>query len=610
MPTAGNLKAPIQQSKEVRLPQLFVRYRPGAGDGPIGNPTVFTSGLSIATTDYKVQQRSFENESQFLYIVGSPILGDRIDHEGIWESVQAGVNEASFLQHLNGEFLLIHLDKPEKRLRVINDRFTSVPFYYLADSQGFVGSVFYKDMWRWLKSGSSLKLNQSAFFEFLWLQRILGTKTYDAASRFLPAASRLTYEGGEASVEAYWTPSFDKTSMSVEECAAGLVDRLTASIKRKTSDGANRHGLFLSGGTDSRTVLASFERPPVCFTLGVTDNNEVQVAREVAALANAEHVFIQLDPDPYSEHLDDLVQIGGGMYAFDNSLFLGLEEQVAPHADVVFHGHGIDYLFQGMYVPTSPLRIAGKRTYFSRLRRLSEDFVSEYLTTIQFRLKEIDLLQFVKPKYGASMYESLRQSVQEVVEGGERFCNTPYDLWEYMLIHALSRHYSHPNVSSMATCAEQRTAAFDNDVFDLYLSLPPKHRLDAKLARAALKRLNPGMAKVRTGNTNIRADWSPISKQMYRLFDYSLVSLGRRSKTRFYAPDAERTWPNRGELYNRHPRMRRAALDLCRSDALASLDFLDMDALAERVPTWVESADVYGGRFITFLVTIDRFLRQ
>ena len=599
-----------QENTDIRLPRVFVQYAPGANGGAAESPTVSTSDLSITVSNHKAQHRSFESDTQFLYIIGCPIIGERIDHEGVWEAVQSGENGPAFLRRLNGEFLLIHLDKPAKRLQVINDRFTSVPFYYATDGGHFVGTIFYKDMWSWLRKRGHLTLNEPAVFEFMWLQRLLGTKTYDTASRFLPAASRLTYDGGETSIAAYWTPSFDKTSLSVEECAAELVGRLATSVKKKTSDSGNTYGLFLSGGTDSRMVLASFERPPVCFTLGIKENNEVRVAREVASIANAKHRFIQLDQDPYSKHLDALVQICGGMYAFDNALFFGLEEQVAPHANVVFHGHGIDYLFQGMYVPSTLIGIAGKHTHFSRLRSLSDDFVTEYLTTIQHRLKGIDLLQFVKPEYRDSMRESLRDSVREVTRNGEPSCNTPYDLWEYMLIHALSRHYSHPNSSSMATCAEQRTATFDNDVFDLYLSLPTKHRLGAKMTRAALKRLDPRLAGVRTGNTNIRPDLGPLGRQMYRLWDASLVSLGLRRRTRFYAPSSERTWPDRGELYNSRPGMRRAALDLCRSEALASLDFLDMDVLSDRVPAWVESSDLYGGKFITFLITIDRFLRQ
>ena len=84
------------------------------------------------------------------------------------------------------------------------------------------------------------------------------------------------------------------------------------------------------------------------------------------------------------------------------------------------------------------------------------------------------------------MLESLRESVQEIVTTGESFCNTHYDLWEYMTIHALSRHHTHPNLTSMATNAEQRTVTFDNDIFDFYLSLPVKYRLGAKIARKTL----------------------------------------------------------------------------------------------------------------------------
>ena len=601
-----------ERSGSGKLPRLFATYSAEKGRRAQEGTDLSGAGLVVESTGYRPQPRWFEDDRSALCIVGNPILGDRIDLEGVWKGLRETNSGRRFLRSLNGEFLLLLVDKQSRNLRVFNDRFASIPFYYVAGKEGLIGSVFYNHLWLWLQERGPIEPNVSAIFEFFWLQRVLGTKTYDTGSTFLPSASCLTFDGRTASVDRYWTPSFEKTSASLPDVTRDLGERLRRSVKRKTSDGdeTTGYGIFLSGGTDSRTVLAAFERPPVCFTLAVSENNELRVAREVAGVSGAEHVYIPIDADPYTETLDDMVRIGGGMYAFDNALFLGREEAVAERADVVFHGHGVDYMFQGMYVPTAPLHVAGVRSQFARLRQLEDDFTSDYLWNIPHRTKGMDVLTFMKQGRRHEVYESLRASVEQIVEEGRDFCETPYDTWEYMIIHSLSRHYSHPNMTSMSTCAEQRCATFDNDVFDLYLSLPTRYKIDGAVARGTLSYLSPETAKIRTGNTNIRADYSPLQRQLYWILDKSLVKTGLRSRTRFYAPAEERTWPDRNRLYARHPAMRQAALDVSRSEALAALDFLDMDALARQVPAWIDDPSRDAGAFLTYLVTVDRFLRQ
>lgn len=586
-----------------KLPHFTLEYRPGAVSGE-------ASGLRIRAENHNWACKRFENEAYLVTVVGHPITGERIDPEGVWRRISAaGGMGVDFLRSLNGEFLLICLDKASRSLKIATDRFASIPMYYLSDSEGLFGSQFYNDLWNRLRTEGGPLLNESAFFEFLFLQRVMGTKTYDSRSRFLPAATCLTYDGKGIGLETYWSPSFRKTRESAKACAEMLADSLKKSIARKGSDGGKRFGLFLSGGMDSRTVLAACNAPPVCFTLAVNRNNEYQVAHEIAAMRGAEHVFIELDPDPYSENLDALVQLGGGMYAFDHALFYGFEDIIAPRVDVAFHGHGIDYMFQGMYVPTEPYFIGGYRTFFLKHRTIGPDFVQDFLENIPFRLKGVDLLDFVKPAQRAGMHEGLRASVREIVDAGRPFCNTKDDLWEYTINHALSRHYPNTNLTSMATCVEQRTVTFDNDVYDLYLSLPAAYKINGKMARMVLRTLNPGLARVRTGNTNIRADFSPLEKQLYRFWDKGLCVSGLRKRTRFYAPAEERTWPDRDRIVRTQPRIRKAALDLVRSDALGSLGFLDMDAISNQVPLWLEKSRG-GGALMMFLITLDRFLKQ
>jgi len=573
-------------------------------------PSEKPNNLKLSIGNSTIQLREFDNSHSTLIVLGTPILGEKITYDGIWAQVTDKGLPAEFLRQVNGEFLFLTLDKKSMSLRVSTDRYASIPFFYTSDESSFFGSVFYKDLWEHLKQQKRLKLNEQAIFEFLWLQRLLGTKTYDSNSSFLLAATSLTFQSGNITQESYWRPSFEKTSAPIKDTAHQLAELLRQSAKRKTSDHPSQIGMFLSGGTDSRTVLAAFEQPPASFTIGVSDNNEVKIARTVANQVQSTHKFIPISQDPYSDNLDAMTMLGGGMHAFDHGIFYHLKQGIPKEIDVNFHGHGIDYLFQGMYLLTKNLTFFGRRTSFKTSIPIGNDFPNEYLYRIGHRLKDINLLEYVIPDRRTEMLTQLQQSVADVQRLGEGFCNTLDDHWEYMLIHALSRHYPFTNLSSMASVAEQRTIAFDNDIFNLYLSLPKSHRIDGKIARKALKILNPHLAAIPTANTNQRPDHSPLARDARKFLRLIRDRMGPL-RSIYVSPTAEqRTWPDRGRVFATQKRLINTAMELQTSDALASLNFIDMDRLARDIPQWIKTPSYGAGSFLSFLVTIDRFIKQ
>jgi len=573
-------------------------------------PNEKTDNLKLSIGNSTIQFRQFDNEHATLIILGTPILGEKITYDEIWSQVTDVGLPPEFLRQVNGEFLFITLDKISSSLRVSTDRYASVPFFYINDKSTFFGSVFYKDVWEYLKLNNQIKLNEHAIFEFLWLQRLLGTKTYDSKSSFLLGATTATYRSGAITVRPYWRPSFEKTDASVKDTAHQLAKLLRQSVRRKTSDQPDQVGMFLSGGTDSRTVLAAFEKPPATFTIGVSENNEVKIAQAVANQIQSRHEYIPINSDPYSDNLDAMTMLGGGMHAFDHGIFYKLNQDINKKIDVNFHGHGIDYLFQGMYLLKHNVTLFGRRTSFNRFDRIGDDFPGEYINRIGHRLKNINLIEYVLPNRRVDMLAQLRHSVAEIQQLGEGFCNTLDDQWEFMLIHALSRHYPFTNISSMATIAEQRTIAFDNDIFDLYLSLPKSHRLEGKIARKALKILNPRLAAIPTANTNQRPDQSPLTRDARKLMRLFRDRIGPLS-TNYISPTAEqRTWPDRGRMFATQQRLTNTALELQTSEALASLGFIDMDRLSRDIPHWIKTPNYGAGALLSFLVTIDRFIKQ
>jgi len=572
-------------------------------------PSEKINNLKLSVGNSTIQVREFNNDQSQLIILGTPIIGESITYDGIWSQVTDKGLPPEFLRQVNGEFLFLTLNKRNQSLRVSTDRYASIPFFYTSYNSSFFGSVFYKDLWNHLRLKNRLKLNEHAIFEFIWLQRLMGTKTYDLNSSCLLAATTATYKSGAITTESYWRPSFQKTNAPVKDTAQQLAKLLRQSVKRKTSDQPGKIGMFLSGGTDSRTVLAAFEEPPSSFTIGVSDNNEVKIARAVASQVQSPHKFISISQDPYSDNLDAMAMLGGGMHAFDHGIFYHLNQGIQKKTDVNFHGHGIDYMFQGMYLLSRNLTIFGKRTSIKKSDPIGSDFVSVYLNRIGHRLKHIDFMQYVVKHRRTEMMQQLHESIEEVTQLGDNFCNDPDDQWEFMLIHALSRHYPFTNLTSMGTITEQRTIAFDNDVFDLYMSLPKSHRLDGTIAKRTLEILNPQLAAIPTANTNHRPNQSAMSKDALRLIKLVHRSLRTSDKGDINPTAEERTWPDRGRMFTNQPLLKSAAIELQKSEAIGSLGFIDMDKLATDIPIWLQKPSDGSGALLTFLITIDRFLK-
>jgi len=316
---------------------------------------------------------------------------------------------------------------------------------------------------------------------------------------------------------------------------------------------------------------------------------------------------VSLDDDPYSDSLDEIIQLGGGMYAFDHSIFYGLSDKIPKKPDVFFHGHGMDYMFQGMYLLSKNINILGKKTSFKKPVKISGAFSTEYLEKISYRLKGINLLDYIHKPLKSYMYDSLVNSIEEVCLKAEEFCKNKDDYWEYMLIHALCRHYPYTNLLSIGTIAEQRTITFDNDVFDFYLSLDNKYRLDGMIAKKLLSKINPILGKVPVANNNFKPSMSPLFKDITRLKRY----VGRKVKSSYLsgieANAEERTWPDRNKMYLYNEGLRDAALRLSDSNFLSSLEIFDMDILSRDIKLFIDNPNNNAGSFITFLISIERF---
>lgn len=470
--------------------------------------------------------------------------------------------------------------------------------------------MFFSNLWECLKKENSLKFSQTSFFEFLWFQRLFGVKTLAENTFFLPDASALLLSpDGELNISRYWRRSYEKSIFSLKNHAYIMSELMKESVRQKTSDG-KRYGHFLSGGMDSRSVLAAFnENPPVCFTATIADNREQRIARKIARAKGAEHVFLQLDPEQYGRILKPSVRVTGGMYNYDHGLFFGFNDAVKSRADVCFHGHGFDYMFQGMYIPGRSVSVFGHTLHLRKLVTPPEDLISYFIHNASYRIKGADVWAFVQKSKRTEYEEFQRNSIAEILSQGSKLTKDPHDLWEYLTFHHISRHYSYPNHASIATFAEQRTVSFFNDLFNLYLSLPVEHRFNGRIEKMCLSILDPKLAGIWSANTNLPVTASPWRQTLYQLAGALKRRILRQKEKETWE---ERTWPSREHALRNQATLKSAVLELCANDTLEQLEFLDLAKVKSDIRRWVQGEDVPGvsGDLVQTILNIGTFLNQ
>jgi asparagine synthetase B (glutamine-hydrolysing) len=575
--------------------------------------------LNIITHNINPAVIEYVTDNCIVYLLGSPIINNNINCNNFIKLVARNRGlDKNLLRKINGEFLVIFVDKNKKTLSIANDRFSSFPIYYYKLNGRVVISFSYLDILKLASHEKEFRINGESIFEYLWFRRVYHQRTYDSLTKCLLPARILKFSKDNFNEEVYWMPNFNKNNNTLKENSHELANKLSNSLERKLSDSGNRNvGLFLSGGMDTRAILSTFKKNNSlkglqCFTVGYSKLGEYSVAKELTKNIDVTHHFVNLPNDYYDLFWDEKLQISGGMYNQYSIIFAGYSEKISKHADLLFHGHGLDYMFQGMYLPTKPIRIFNKPTYYKRVDDIRNiDSFSKYFTyNSPYRAWRIDMEKYILPKYKDNILEGIFSHIEVVENEGKSVCNDNYDLWEYMLIHNISRHYSQTDVIGISTNGEQRKIANDNELFDFYTSLPLDHRLYAKVMRGALRELSPEFSNIISANTRYRIDSGPTALTSHFAINKILKAVTKNEK--YSHPSArDRTWPDVDSEVRIRKNLYERVTKLHKSEYLReTLPFFDFDRLKKDTEYWVNKGNSGGGLFLTSILTIDNMLRD
>tara|TARA_B100001093_G_scaffold463356_1_gene479360 strand:+ start:2713 stop:4494 length:1782 start_codon:yes stop_codon:yes gene_type:complete len=551
------------------------------------------------------------NHKFHIFIIGHPIIKNKINPSEIIKYIKKNnYLDIDYISEIDGEFLIVYFDIINETVHLINDRFASIPIYYFVKDNDIFISQFYYHLAKKIKKLGTFKINKTAIIQFLTLQRLFGDITYDTLSKYLPASSYLQFKNNKLSIIQYWNPTFEKNNNSLQENAIKLSNLLRESIRIKTSNIKKPPNLFLSGGLDSRLIFSAFDKNIKCTTFSEKKNNETKIAYQVANVKNSNIKHIKTGKDPFSKYLDDIIKLNGGMYVFDHSIFYTLRHNLGINNSVFFHGHGLDFMLQGKYLPQNSSKIFNYNLSKKTLKKIKGDFTNYFINNIPYRLKKINFFKLIEQNQQKNLFNILYKSIDDVYKKSLPFSNNNHDSWNFMTTQNLSRHFSHANLISMATLGEVRSVVYYNKIFDFYHAIPDEQKLNGNLFRKTQKILSTELSKIKSANDNIPINLPPILKDMYRVWHRFLYVIKFNKQKSLWPSSKDRTHPNRDQIFFDSDKMMQKAIDLKKSKFLIELKLIDMNLLSNFIDQWINSPSKGGGALINFLITLNEFFHQ
>lgn len=412
---------------------------------------------------------------------------------------------------LNGSFAAIGFDLQAVRILVVTDRLATRPLFYFQYGTEFVVASHVATLMGHPRCPRSINLQ--SVHELLAYRQVLGSNTLYEGIRWAEPGSITSFDGDRERVQRYWHLRWREPGFAREELPERLAEGFRKSVGRRLSRDL-RHALFLSGGLDSRIILAAAKEPPTCLTLGDEETEQIRCAREAAELSGAEHSFITVEPDAFQEHFEEGVRLTGGSYGYQQNHFLPVLDTARGHADVALTGNYLDTIFRGTFLPSRKISLCGSSHKLPALVDLPDGDLTPLLVNGQKQ-------GFPSALVGSVLAGPARAGHERRLALAMRSALTDFDspwrhhAWNHLVIRSISHNFAFPNVNSIRSRMDVSVVAWDHDLLDLALQMPPDWCWPDDMYRKALEILSPPLAGLRYANDGLPATSSPYFRTAY-----------------------------------------------------------------------------------------------
>jgi asparagine synthase (glutamine-hydrolysing) len=425
---------------------------------------------------------------------------------------------AECVQKLRGMFSLAIYDRTKRKLVLARDRLGEKPLHYaLLKDKLYFGSEIKSIL---AVAPELAEVNAQGLLEYLYYGYVPDPLTAFTGIQKLAPGHLLEFEKGKVQIRQYWDlPEYNThVPRSEEECLEELEHRLLEATRiRLISDVPL--GAFLSGGTDSSTIVALMARassaPVKTFSIGFTKNdfNEAEYARIVARKFGTDHHEMILEPNVVEtvEHLTSSLEEPFG----DSSMLptYYVSQMARQHVTVALSGDGGDEVFAGY----DRYRIHSKRRFFEYVPEWARKFFRDrvfpllpngmqgrgfsYNVTLPWRERYVDGLSFVPvfertaPLLSDGFRQILRRSDDPQNVLLRYFAKAPARDPVSELLYVDTKTYLAGDIltkvdrMSMLNSLEVRAPMLDHEFIEWVTSLPPEWKLRGSSQKYILRKL-------------------------------------------------------------------------------------------------------------------------
>ncbi|HET7010122.1 MAG TPA: asparagine synthase-related protein [Anaerolineales bacterium] len=395
-----------------------------------------------------------------------------------------------FASRLNGAFIVALWDFRRRELIVTNDRLGLYPVYHASTSRGF----FFASGVRGLLAERSLprRIDRIAMAEFLTFDHVLGQRTLIEDARLLPQASVLVCRQGGVSIRKYWEPISPSSYPIRKDIAYSdeLIDIFRRAVRRQSPNG-QQAAILLSGGMDSRAILAAMAEGPgnghlSAVTWGIPGCDDERFAGEVARLAAIPHHALPLRPDWMRSLAETGVRLTDGMGNLVNLHGLAVAEDSRRLAPVLYKGFLGDAMFGFGMRP----RYWADYDEASRLHVHLEAY------------RDYNVLTFDLPDHQTLFTDAFRKRVGEGLlddyRAAMRASRSPQLSDQRLYIDYTQRvpRMTINGVEVVRQYAAVRLPYADNELMDFSLRVPPGLRMGRQVMIQAFVRAYPSYAQI------------------------------------------------------------------------------------------------------------------
>ena len=404
--------------------------------------------------------------------------------------------------------------------------------------------------------------------------------------------------------------------------AKELEDELEAALRAAADDvsrGASRLGLTLSGGLDSRLVLALL-RGKVAggITYATRENRELEVARKVAEAAGIAHHVAWRGEEFYAELMPRAVALLGTELRGECHGFAIPDNRLDEQFDVVVGGFLSDTLFKGHYL---------SRATRERLRPKSAYAVARQTAARAARAIGVLPPAKVRPHYfdvARAMAARLRPDVRDAVAERQRVRLEqvrrvrPQSHEEWLRFWPTSRADGSYGPQANARLFTADELFMHRRLIEVAARVPAAEKLDGALTKRVFPRLYGDLGQIENSSTGVPAAEAYAASRRRRHTDVrpngsaggNGACNGPPARSPYPWNDVEHSWVNYELLQKHSPTWSSYRTALARSPALDVLDGVLDGGVRDFVDAYRDEAGfLFNRAAVQLTYALDRTLR-